>query len=95
VKTVARLVRDASGRIIIMAGGRIGIGNAPTIIEITGVTEIHVGLATPVQSPMLHQNSRLSLGKAQGREYQRTEVLEESVRNLRRAIDARRSEIVR
>jgi len=95
VKTVARLVRDASGRIIIMAGGRIGIGNAPTIIELTGVTEIHVGLATPVQSPMLHQNSRLSLGKAQGREYQRTEVLEESVRNLRRAIDARRSEIVR
>jgi hypothetical protein len=44
---------------------------------------------------MLHQNPRLSLGKAQGREYQRTEVLEESVRKLRRAIDAKKSELAR
>jgi copper homeostasis protein len=95
VETIARLVKDACGRITIMAGGRIGIQNAPTIIERAGVTEIHVGLATPVKSPMLHQNFRLSLGKAQGREYQRTEVLEESVRDLRRAIDGKRSEIVR
>jgi copper homeostasis protein len=86
VETVARLVKDACGRITIMAGGRIGIQNALTIIERTGVTEIHVGLATPVKSPMLHQNPRLSLGKAQGREYQQTEVLEESVRKLRRAV---------
>ena len=86
METVERLVKDACGRITIMAGGRIGIQNAPTIIEHTGVTEIHVGLATPVKSPMLHQNPRLSLGKAQGLEYQRTEVLEDSVRKLRRAI---------
>lgn len=95
VETVARLVKDACGRITIMAGGRIGIQNAPVIIERTGVSEIHVGLATPVKSPMLHQNPRLSLGKAQGREYQQTEVLEESVRKLRRAIDAKRSEVAR
>jgi copper homeostasis protein CutC len=69
-----------------MAGGRIGINNASTIVEQTGVTEIHVGLATPARSPMRHRNSRLSLGKAQGREYQRTQVLEESVRELIRAI---------
>lgn len=84
--TVARLVEAARGRIKIMAGGRIGIENAPAIVERTGVGEIHVGLATPVMSPMLHQNSRLSLGKAQGLEYQRTEVLEESVRRLKEAI---------
>jgi len=95
VGTVAKLVKDACGRITIMAGGRIGIQNAPSIIERTGVTEIHVGLATPVKSPMLHQNSGLSLGKAQGREYQRTEVFEKSVRKLRRAIDAKTSEIAR
>ena len=88
VDTVARLVPAANGRIRIMAGGRIGIDNAPTIVEKTGVTEIHVGLATPVRSPMRHRNSRLSLGKAQGREYQRTQVLEESVRELIRAIAA-------
>jgi len=85
-ETVAGLVQAARGRIVIMAGGRIGIRNAPSIIERTGVKEIHVGLGSPVDSPMLHRNSRLSLGKAQGREYQRTEVLEESVRKLVRAV---------
>jgi copper homeostasis protein len=89
VGTVARLVHAARDRIKIMAGGRIGIDNAATIVERTGVTEIHVGLATPVMSPMLHQNSRLSLGKAQGLEYQRTEVREESVRGLHQAIARR------
>ena len=89
VDTVARLVADAGGRIKIMAGGRIGILNAPKIVEQAGVTEIHVGLATPVRSPMVHRNSHLSLGKAQGREYERTQVLEDSVRQLIRAISSR------
>ncbi len=88
VETLARLVKAARGRITIMAGGGIGHGNAATIIERTGVTEIHVGLGSPVTSPMVHRNSRVSLGKAQGREYQRTEVLEENVRKLNRAISA-------
>lgn len=84
--TIARLVQAARGRTIIMAGGRIGIHNARTIVERTGVREIHVGLATPVKSSMIYQNSRLSLGKAQGFESPRTEVLEENVRKLRQAI---------
>lgn len=88
VDTVARLVRAAGRRITIMAGGRIGINNAAQIIERTGVNEIHVGLATAVKSPMLHRNDGLSLGKAVQREYQRTEVLEESVRKLRLAISS-------
>jgi len=86
--TVARLVRAARGRITIMAGGRIGTHDARTVIEETGVTEIHVGLATPVNSPMLHRNSSLSLGRAQGREYQRTQVVEEDVRELIRSISS-------
>lgn len=89
VSAIAGLVNAADGRITIMAGGRIGVENAAAIIEQTGVNEIHVGLATQVRSPMLHRNPRLSLGKIQGREYQRTEVLEESVRKLNRAICAR------
>ncbi len=88
VETLARLVKGARGRITIMAGGGIGHSNATTIIERTSVTEIHVGLGTAVTSPMLHRNSRVSLGKAQDREYQRTEVLEEDVHKLTRAISA-------
>jgi len=88
VGAVAGLVKASRGRIKIMAGGRIGINNAATIIERTGVSEIHVGLASPVTSPMLHRNPRLSLGKAPGNEYQRTQVMEENVRKLKHAISS-------
>src|SRR6266487_3705237 len=50
VDTIAQLVKASHGRITIMAGGRIGLNNAVTIIERTGVKEIHAGLATPVTS---------------------------------------------
>lgn len=88
VDTIARLVKASRGRVKMMAGGRIGINNAATIVERTGVSEIHVGLATPVTSPMFHRNPRLSLGKAAGNEHQRTQVLEESVRKLKKAISS-------
>ena len=85
-ETIARLAKLARGRIAIMAGGGIGYQDAAAIIERTGVREIHVGLSTPVPSPMRHHNPRLSMGKVQGREYERVQVLEENVRNLLSAI---------
>jgi copper homeostasis protein len=85
-ETIARLSESARGRIAIMAGGGIGHHDAAAIIEKTGVREIHVGLSTPVPSPMRHHNPRLSMGKVQGREYERVHVLEEDVRNLRSAV---------
>jgi copper homeostasis protein len=85
-ETIAQLAKAARGRIAIMAGGGIGHHDAAEIIERTGVREIHVGLSTPVPSPMRHHNPRLTMGKVQGREYERAQVLEENVRNLRRAI---------
>jgi len=83
---IARLVQSARGRIHIMAGGGINAGNVAQILQRTAVSEIHVGLATAVQSPMLVRNLRVSLGKAPGREYHRAQVLEASVRELQRAI---------
>ncbi|MFL6444260.1 MAG: copper homeostasis protein CutC, partial [Candidatus Sulfotelmatobacter sp.] len=83
---IAKLVKSARGRIHIMAGGGINAGNVAQILQRTAVSEIHVGLATAVQSPMLVRNPRVSLGKAPGREYHRAQVLEESVRELKRAI---------
>jgi copper homeostasis protein len=84
--TVARLAKAARGRVTIMAGGGIGLHDAASIIERTGVSEIHVGLSSAVASPMLHRNLRLSMGKVPGREYDRAQVLEESVRKLQTAI---------
>jgi copper homeostasis protein len=85
---ISRLVRTAQNRIIIMAGGGIRHDNVASIAENTGVSEIHVGLSSLADSPMTYRNPRVSLGKAKGREYQRWQVLEESVRKLRRSMSA-------
>jgi copper homeostasis protein CutC len=69
-----------------MAGGKIAHSDAVRIVERTGIHEIHVGLSSPVASPMLYRNPRVSMGKAHGREYQRMLVLEEDVRRLQRAV---------
>jgi copper homeostasis protein len=84
--TIARLVKAAGNRIMIMAGGGIGHKDVSTILERTGVNQIHVGLSTSVASPMLYRNPRVSLGKTQGGEYHRRQVLEETVRKLQRSI---------
>jgi len=81
-ETISRLAQAARGRIIIMAGGGIGQRDATAIIKRTGVREIHVGLSTPVPSPMRYRNLKLSMGKVPGREYERVQVLEEHVRSL-------------
>jgi copper homeostasis protein len=83
---IAKLVKSARGRIHIMAGGGINAGNVAHILQRSAVSEIHVGLATAMPSPMLVRNSRVSLGKVPGREYHRAQVLEASVRELQRAI---------
>jgi copper homeostasis protein len=93
VLTIARLVQAARGRSVIMAGGGIDERNAASIIEQTGVREIHVGLRTPVASPMLHRNPRISMGAAAGREYQRFQVLEQNVLDLHRAVALARTTI--
>lgn len=91
ISTITRLVQAARGRIVVMAGGGIGDNDVAHIIEGTGVREIHVGLSSPVASPMRYRNSRVSMGKAQGREYVRQQVLEETVQKLQRTISVPRT----
>jgi copper homeostasis protein len=86
VEQIARLVEAARGRIAVMACGGINHHNATSIIKQTGVREIHVGLRSPVATPMLHRNPELSIGMAAECEYQRFQVLEENVLSLHRAI---------
>lgn len=86
VDRIARLVEAARGRIALMACGGIETQNAASIVEGTGVREIHVGLRSPVVSPVLHGSPRISLGTASGCESQRFQVLEEDVLSLHRAV---------
>jgi copper homeostasis protein len=88
METIAALVQAARGRIAIMAGGGIRSENAARIVAATGVREIHSGLSTTIESSVAYRNPRVSMGKAQGREYQRQQVTEESVRQLRESIAA-------
>jgi len=85
-ENIASLRKHANGNIAVMAGGGIRAHNAAEIIERTGVREIHVGLATSSDSPMVYRNSRVPMGKLPDREYTRSQVQEEDVRELRRAI---------
>ncbi|MFZ1011060.1 MAG: copper homeostasis protein CutC [Candidatus Sulfotelmatobacter sp.] len=87
IETISRLVKAVRGRISMIACGGINRDNAASIVERTGVREIHVGLGSSVASPMLHCNPRVSMGSAPGREYQRRQVIEEDVLNLRLALD--------
>lgn len=84
--TIARLVKAAGQRITIMAGRGIDESNAAGIVERTGVSEIHVGMSTHVASPMTFRKMQISMGKAQGNEYLRRQVLEENVRKLQQTV---------
>jgi copper homeostasis protein len=79
---IADLVKQARGRVIVMPGSGIKPDNARKLVERTGAREIHVGLRSTVASPMMNRNPRICMGTIPGREYQRFQVLEESVRSL-------------
>ena len=84
-ETLSELVRASGERVIIMAAGGINDQNIEAVIKQTGTREIHVGLRTPVASPMQFMNENISMGTIKGQEYQRFMVTEESVKRLIRA----------
>lgn len=60
---IAATVEQASGRIIVVAGGGISEENAVEIIRISGVTEIHARGTVPVRSSMHWHRDGLALIK--------------------------------
>jgi copper homeostasis protein len=89
--SLRRLVEAANGRVIVMACGGIDHENVQAVIDKTSVREIHVGLRTPVASPVRYRNNNISMGPFPGNEYQRFVVLEENVARLVRAASAKSS----
>ncbi len=83
--TLRNLVEAASGRVIVMACGAIDHQNVQGVLEKTLVREIHVGLRTPIASPLRYRNDDISMGPSRRDEYQRFVVLEEDVAQLVRA----------
>ena len=83
--TIATIVKAAHSRIAIMAGGGVRQHNVARIMEQTGVREIHASLKNSIASPMIDRNPRITLAATPANECQNFQVLEEDVRNLRRA----------
>jgi copper homeostasis protein len=61
-ETIAALIHQAGGRIIVMPGGGIHERNIAKIVKLTGATEVHMSGRTAQESQMRHRNSRISLG---------------------------------
>lgn len=68
---IVQLVRQAQGKIIILAGGGIRPHNIHPLVEQTGVTECHVSGRKKVESRMQFVNNRVSMGGSlSGSEYE-------------------------
>lgn len=63
IPTLAALVRQAAGRIVILAGGGLDETNVRAVVDGTGVTEVHLRATTPVASGMRHRPSGIAVGK--------------------------------
>ena len=86
IGNLRRLVNASAGRVFLMACGGIRDHNVRTIVEQTGVKEIHAGMTELISSPMLSQNRRVALGTVEGREYERRVVTQGGVEKMHRAL---------
>lgn len=86
--TLAQLVQHAQGRISVMACGELSKSNAKAVIAYSHVREVHAGLNTTVTSAMKFHNQKIAMGTLSDAEYQHQVTTENSVRELRIAIDS-------
>jgi copper homeostasis protein len=59
-RVIAKMVRQAAERVVILPGGRITEQNARQLIQRTGASEIHVRGARRVRSGMQHRSTRVT-----------------------------------
>jgi copper homeostasis protein len=62
--TIARLVRQAAGRIVILPGGGITPENVVALVRATGVSEVHLTGAARRQSGMTFRAPQVEIGDA-------------------------------
>lgn len=66
---IARLVKQAAGRITIMPGYGISESNAADLVRYTGAAEIHASARRRFDSPMIFRNNHIVMGQNYGDEY--------------------------
>ncbi|MES2375218.1 MAG: copper homeostasis protein CutC [Bacteroidota bacterium] len=81
-RAIAELVKQANGRIAIMAGSGITEINVLDLVLFTGVTEVHGTLQARVQSQMKYNNDHIIMGSNFGDEYAIDITSVDRVRNV-------------
>lgn len=81
-RRIAALAQRAGDRMIVMAGGSITAANVGRIVAATGVTEVHVRGAAPVQSAMRHRRDAVSLTKSGASDYERSVTRAAEIRRV-------------
>ena len=85
--SLASLVRQANGRITILAGGGINDGNVAALVRESGVREVHVRGATRVESGMVHRRTDVTLARAAPPgDYEREAASSAALTRIRQAI---------
>ena len=86
---IARLVRHAAGRIVILAGGGIDEKNALAVVKRTGVQEVHVRGTSRRKSGMRYRSRRVVFRSAQKPDDYVLEVTDEArIRKIVRRLKA-------
>lgn len=81
--TLAALVRQAGGRLVVLAGGGITEENVSRVVALSGVREVHVRGAVRVESRMRHRRPGIAFGKPYTPdEYSRVVTSAERVRHV-------------
>jgi copper homeostasis protein len=81
-RAIAGLVKQAKGRIAIMAGSGVTEINVADLVLFTGVTEVHGTLQTRVQSQMQYNNDHIIMGSKISDEYAIDVTNVDRVRNV-------------
>ncbi len=86
IDLLSHLVELSAGRIIIMPGCGVDVGNAVDIISATGAREIHASARDSFPSKMNFRHAGVSMGKAGNDEYVRLETSEGLVARLKEVL---------
>lgn len=77
---LAAMVRQARGRIIILAGAGVSESNAAEIIRFTGTNEIHASARKTISSSMTYRTDNVAMGSADCDDFVRKTTCADTVR---------------